>query len=147
VIGEQDPLSPEGGVAAQTRRQRLATAVDRRIVRIRANPVGHLALRIAVAVVGLVVVVVGIILVPLPGPGWLIVFTGLAIWAIEYTWARQLLYLAVQQVASWKRWYAALRPQSKILVGTVTFVFTAAIVLGVLFLSVGPVLWDWLTTS
>ena len=35
----------------------------------------------------------GSILVPLPGPGWLIVFAGLAILATEYVWAQRLLTL------------------------------------------------------
>ena len=37
-----------------------------------------------VLVVGIVVIGVGIILIPLPGPGWLIVFVGLAILATEF---------------------------------------------------------------
>ena len=35
--------------------------------------------RIAVAIGGFTIVIVGLILVPLPGPGWLIVFGGLAL--------------------------------------------------------------------
>jgi len=37
-----------------------------------------------VLVIGLAVVIIGFILVPLPGPGWLIVFVGLAILASEF---------------------------------------------------------------
>lgn len=50
--------------------------------------------RIAVTIAGFVVVLVGIVLIPLPGPGWLIVFGGLAILATEYVWARRLLNYA-----------------------------------------------------
>jgi len=33
----------------------------------------------------------GLALVPLPGPGWLIVFLGLGIMATEFAWAERLL--------------------------------------------------------
>jgi len=41
---------------------------------------------------------VGIVLIPLPGPGWLIVFGGLAILATEYVWARRLLNYSRRRV-------------------------------------------------
>ncbi len=41
--------------------------------------------------VGSAIVVVGIILLPLPGPGWAIIFLGLAVLATEYVWAHRLL--------------------------------------------------------
>lgn len=50
--------------------------------------------RLAVAVVGLLVLAVGIIAIPYPGPGWAIVFVGLAILATEFEWARRLLVYA-----------------------------------------------------
>lgn len=37
-----------------------------------------------VGVVGVAVAVLGLALVPLPGPGWLVVFVGLSILATEY---------------------------------------------------------------
>ena len=37
--------------------------------------------RVAVLLVGLVMVLGGLALVPLPGPGWLIVILGIAVWA------------------------------------------------------------------
>ena len=43
---------------------------------IRSNPHSHLIYRIVVGVLGLVIVVIGLIMVPFPGPGWLVVFTG-----------------------------------------------------------------------
>ena len=59
--------------------------------RIRAHPTAHRIYRGAVGVVGAVVLVVGLIAVPAPGPGWLIVFVGLAIWASEFEFAQRLL--------------------------------------------------------
>ena len=46
--------------------------------------------RIGVALVGVSVILVGIPLIPLLGPGWLIVFAGLAILAKEFEWASRL---------------------------------------------------------
>ncbi len=60
------------------------------------------ARRVVVTVIGAVVMVVGVVLVPLPGPGWAIIFAGLAILATEYTWARRLLRSAR---ARWQRYY------------------------------------------
>ena len=51
----------------------------------------HLAWRGGIFLVGLAVVVAGVILLPLPGPGWLIIFAGLAIWATEFGWALRVL--------------------------------------------------------
>lgn len=42
------------------------------------------AYRVGVAILGASVAVIGLILVPLPGPGWLIVFLGLAILGTEF---------------------------------------------------------------
>jgi uncharacterized protein (TIGR02611 family) len=57
-----------------------------------------------VAVLGLVVVVVGLIAVPAPGPGWLIVFVGVSIWASEFEWAQRLLYWGKARLRAWERW-------------------------------------------
>jgi len=46
--------------------------------------------RFGVAIAGVVVIVVGIVLIPLPGPGWLIVFSGLAILATEFERPRRI---------------------------------------------------------
>lgn len=65
---------------------------------------GRAAWKIAVSVLGFVIIVVGIILLPLPGPGWLIIFAGLGIWATEFAWAGRLLgwtKLKVRAVTGW----------------------------------------------
>ncbi|WP_431041274.1 TIGR02611 family protein [Streptomyces sp. P1-3] len=51
----------------------------------------HLSWQVGVFVVGLAVVVVGIIMLPLPGPGWVVIFGGMAIWATEFVWAQLAL--------------------------------------------------------
>src|SRR4051794_19433375 len=87
--------------------------------RIRANPTGKLALKIGIATLGGIVVAVGIVLIPFPGPGWAIVILGLAIWAIEFAWARQLLEFTKKHVQSWTHWIARQSWPVKILVGIV----------------------------
>ncbi|MFB6441011.1 TIGR02611 family protein [Streptomyces sp. NPDC056411] len=51
----------------------------------------HLSWQVGVFVVGLAVVVAGVIMLPLPGPGWLVIFAGMAIWATEFVWAQLVL--------------------------------------------------------
>ncbi|WP_455355165.1 TIGR02611 family protein [Streptomyces sp. SYSU K217416] len=51
----------------------------------------HLSWQVGVFVVGLGVVVAGVIMLPLPGPGWLVIFGGMAIWATEFVWAQLVL--------------------------------------------------------
>jgi uncharacterized protein (TIGR02611 family) len=58
----------------------------------------------AVAVVGFAVLLLGLVLVPAPGPGWLIVFAGLGILATEFTWARRLLHYGRDRFLVWTRW-------------------------------------------
>jgi uncharacterized protein (TIGR02611 family) len=47
--------------------------------------------RAVVFVIGVVLVVGGVILLPLPGPGWLVIFLGLGVLATEFAWASNLL--------------------------------------------------------
>ncbi|MDT7794184.1 MAG: hypothetical protein QOD59_3620 [Mycobacterium sp.] len=59
--------------------------------RLRDKPAAEFGYRITVAIIGLAVLAVGIVAIPYPGPGWAIVFVGLAILATEFDWARRLL--------------------------------------------------------
>ncbi|MEV6698109.1 TIGR02611 family protein [Streptomyces sp. NPDC051453] len=58
---------------------------------IKARRALHLSWQVGVFVVGLAVVVAGVIMLPLPGPGWLVIFGGMAIWATEFVWAQLVL--------------------------------------------------------
>ncbi|WP_338899277.1 TIGR02611 family protein [Streptomyces sp. TG1A-60] len=58
---------------------------------VRARRMLHLSWQVAVFVVGLAVVVTGVIMLPLPGPGWVVIFGGMAIWATEFVWAQLVL--------------------------------------------------------
>lgn len=56
----------------------------------RRRPLADLAYRLAVGVGGTATVLVGLVLVPLPGPGWPIVFVGLSLLGSEFAWAARL---------------------------------------------------------
>lgn len=47
--------------------------------------------RVGVGIVGGIIVIVGIALMPLPGPGMLVVLAGLAVLATQFAWAQDLL--------------------------------------------------------
>jgi uncharacterized protein (TIGR02611 family) len=59
---------------------------------------------VLIAVCGLVLIALGLLLVPLPGPGWLIVLSGVAVWAIEFAWARRLLRYVRERLRRWREW-------------------------------------------
>lgn len=72
--------------------------------RLRRNPATHLAWRIVVGVVGTVVTVGGLVMVPAPGPGWLVVFFGLLILASEFEFAQRWLHFGRAQLSRWNHW-------------------------------------------
>jgi uncharacterized protein (TIGR02611 family) len=72
--------------------------------RIRANPHSHRIYRTVVGVVGTVVVVAGLVMVPFPGPGWLVVFIGVGILASEFDWAKRLLDFGKAKLHAWNEW-------------------------------------------
>lgn len=73
---------PPGGI-----RHRIAHHRNR----LRGRPVADFLYRVAVGVLGFAVLAVGIAAIPYPGPGWAIVFLGLAILASEFYWAHRTL--------------------------------------------------------
>jgi len=58
----------------------------------------HHLIRVAAAIGGFLVVLLGIILIPLPGPGLLVVAVGLAVLALEFAWAEHLLERTVDRL-------------------------------------------------
>jgi uncharacterized protein (TIGR02611 family) len=96
--------------------------------RIRNNPTGRLALKIAIGTVGTLVVALGIVLIPFPGPGWAVVILGLAIWSLEFVWAKNLLDFTKRHVQSWTRWVGRQSLPVRAIVGVVGLIFVAAIV-------------------
>ena len=95
--------------------------------RIRANPTGRLGLKIGVGILGGIVVIAGLIMIPFPGPGWAVVILGLAIWAIEFVWAKHLLEFTKKHVLRWTHWIGRQSLVVRGLLGLALFLFICAI--------------------
>ncbi|MEJ1154371.1 MULTISPECIES: TIGR02611 family protein [Microbacterium] len=93
-------------IAAAERRDRPIRQLMRRARSwIAEHPRLELAYRVAVAAAGSVLAIVGLILVPLPGPGWLVVFLGLAVLGTEFHWAHRIaLWLKSALDRFWQWW-------------------------------------------
>ncbi len=72
--------------------------------RVRANRTLNLTYRIGLGLLGSVVLVAGILMVPYPGPGWLVVFAGLGILATEFHWAHSVNVFAKRHYHRWMEW-------------------------------------------
>ena len=101
--------------------------VDAFRTRVRSKPGGALVWRIGVTVAGVLVIAVGIVLLPLPGPGWLIIFAGLGLLATEYEWAKRLLRFARDQVQRWTDWLKRQPRWLQAVVAVVGLVFLVAV--------------------
>jgi len=106
--------------------------------RIRSNPAVYPVYRGVVIVLGLVISIVGLALVPLPGPGWLIVFAGIAILGSEFEPAQRLLDWARDRLKDWSDWLATKPLWLKGVVGLVTLALVLAIFYGLFLLSGVP---------
>lgn len=60
--------------------------------------------RITIAIVGALVVLIGIVLIPYPGPGWLVVFAGFTILATEFEFAAKALEWLRGRYDLWVEW-------------------------------------------
>lgn len=83
------------------------------IHRLRARLDNHPRLRVLyralVGIVGTLTIIIGLILVPLPGPGWLIVFGGFALLGTEFRGARRVSQLLRRVLARAWAWLRARR--------------------------------------
>lgn len=104
--------------------------------RIRANPHSNRVYRTVVGVVGALITVAGLLMVPLPGPGWLVVFIGIGVLASEFHWAQRLLEFGRERLSAWNDW---IRPRPlwvKALVALLT-ALAVAVFFYLLFLAAG----------
>lgn len=69
----------------------------------------------AVAVAGGIVVLIGIIAIPYPGPGWLIVFAGLAILSLEFERPKRLLAFGRRKYDEINAWITRQAPFIRVL--------------------------------
>ena len=105
---------------------------------IRRRPAAYRVYRIIIGILGGAIVVGGIALVPLPGPGWVIVFVGLALLATEFEWAERLEKFARDQVRGWTDWLGRQPIVIRILVAVLTFAFVAGVLYGLFALTGVP---------
>ena len=110
--------------------------VERR-ERLRDRPTLDFVYRVLVAVVGLTVLLMGVAAIPYPGPGWAIVFLGLAILATEFYWARRTLTYTRARYNTAMAWFRRQPPW----VQWLGALLTAAVVVATLWL-LGAI--DWL---
>ncbi|WP_078511992.1 TIGR02611 family protein [Streptomyces sp. e14] len=91
----------------------------------------HLSWQVGVFVVGLAVVAAGVVMLPLPGPGWVVIFGGMAIWATEFVWAQLVLRWTKRKVteAAQKALDPKVRRRNIIL--TATGLVIAAVLVGI----------------
>lgn len=89
--------------------------------------------RTFIAIVGSIVVLLGIIMVPYPGPGWLVIFAGLAILSTEFEGARRVLGYVRRRYDTWVAW---LRRQSWFIKGGVA-AFTGVVVVATIWMANG----------
>lgn len=133
-MSEHDKSAGEGPAGPRLRRYRksdprYSPEQDFRWrAKIRANPQSHFMYRWLVFGVGLVIVVTGLILVPLPGPGWLIVIIGLLIWSSEFDRAQWILDFVRDKLRLWNAWVMTQHWVVRVGLGLLTFAFVCAVV-------------------
>ena len=96
---------------------------------IKARRMLHLSWQVGVFIIGLAVVVAGIFMLVLPGPGWVVIFGGMAIWATEFVWAQLVLRWTKRKVT--EAAHRALDPKVRrrnITLTVIGFVIVAVIV-------------------
>ncbi len=139
--------SEESDNAAKTNGMAKSGRLDTLLESIRRTPAGRLGLKIGVAVLGSIVVAGGLVLVPLPGPGWLIVFAGFAIWSIEFRWAKRLNRYVRERVSAWTTWYGDQGWPLRIAIGAVLFILIVVAVSAATYLSFGSAPFHWIGLS
>ncbi|MGI6879812.1 TIGR02611 family protein [Microbacterium sp. gxy059] len=80
---------------------RWGRAMRRLIAR---NRLVDIAYRVVIGLLGAALVALGLVLVPLPGPGWLVVFAGLAVLATEFRWAHRAAGWLRRQLSRFWAW-------------------------------------------
>jgi uncharacterized protein (TIGR02611 family) len=86
--------------------------------------------KVLIAIVGGLVTLIGLVLVPYPGPGWLIIFGGLAILASEFEFAAKVLRYARETYDESIAWLK----RQNIFIQIGALAFTGVIVLVTVFL-------------
>lgn len=129
-VGSTSGGAADSAVASQ---RRLGARLRAWREHVRGRAAADLIYRTAVGIVGFLVIGLGVLLLPLPGPGWVIIFLGLGILATEYEWSRRLLTYARAKVKAWSHWLGRQPLVVRAAVGLACLAFVAA--------AIGLVLW------
>jgi uncharacterized protein (TIGR02611 family) len=105
--------------------------------RLRERRIADFGYRVMVGIVGLAVLAVGIVAIPYPGPGWAIVFLGLAILATEFSAAQRVLKWVRARYDAAMDWFK----RQHIAVRAIGAAITALVVVATLWL-LGAVGWS-----
>jgi uncharacterized protein (TIGR02611 family) len=84
--------------------------------------------RAAVVLAGFVVVLAGLAMIPLPGPGLLVVAVGLAVLALEFVWAERLLERTIDRMAKTSETVKRATRAQQVLLGLLGVLVAAAAV-------------------
>jgi uncharacterized protein (TIGR02611 family) len=103
--GQPSELGDAEAMKAQAAgRSPIRSGLHGRLDAIRSTRAGRLTLKIVIGTLGGVLVAAGLIMVPFPGPGWAVVFAGLAVLALEFHWAHRLLEFGKRTLSAWMAW-------------------------------------------
>jgi uncharacterized protein (TIGR02611 family) len=110
--------------------------LSEKLARRRERHVQHsMAYRVLFVIAAFAVLLGGIALIPLPGPGWAIVFVGLGMLALEFKWAENLMEKVLDRLDGVREAAENASPAQK--------AFSAvATVLGIAAFAVAAILWD-----
>lgn len=66
--------------------------------------------KIVIGLVGWAVLLAGIVMIPYPGPGWVVVFLGLTILGTEFDWAKRVHSYTHAKYTAWQQWIRSQAP-------------------------------------
>lgn len=84
--------------------------------------------RILIGFVGWTVVLIGVVLIPFPGPGWVVVFIGLSVLASEFDWAKEAHMSILARYRAWRTWYSMQPAYIQLIFGALALATAAIIV-------------------
>ena len=111
-------------------------SLSEKLARRRERHIQHsTAYRVLFVIAAFAILIGGLALVPLPGPGWAIVFIGLGMLALEFKWAENLMEKILDRFEAAKKSAANASPLQKAL-------GIAASALGIAACVAAAILWD-----
>lgn len=83
---------------------------------------GNKTRKTLIGFVGWAVLLLGIVMIPYPGPGWVVVFIGLSILAREFQWASDMHDYTHAKYHDWQKWLKVQPAYIKAIFWVLTFV-------------------------